>query len=62
MLSTVAVSAIGFASAASAESLRDALSRAYTNNPQINQQRASLRAADENVPLARSGFLPNING
>ncbi|MEM1365691.1 MAG: TolC family outer membrane protein [Pseudomonadota bacterium] len=62
VLSAVAVSALGFASAASAESLRDALSRAYTNNPQINQQRASLRAADENVPLARSGFLPNIHG
>ncbi|MEO0635810.1 MAG: TolC family outer membrane protein [Pseudomonadota bacterium] len=48
--------------AAGAESLRDALSRAYQANPQINRQRASLRAADETLPLARSGFLPNVNG
>ena len=39
-----------------------ALAKAYLNNPDINQQRAGVRASDENVPKANAGFLPSING
>lgn len=35
-----------------------ALARAYANNPTLNQQRASVRALDENIPKARAGWLP----
>lgn len=52
----VAVLAVG---PASAETLRDALVRAYSTNPTITGQRASLRATDEAVPLARADGLPS---
>ncbi len=35
-----------------------ALLRAYRNNPQLNAQRASVRATDETVPQALSGYRP----
>ena len=40
---------------ASAESLSEALVAAYSDNPTLNAQRASLRATDEGVPQALSG-------
>ena len=33
---------------------------AYQNNPQINSQRASVRATDEGVPTALSGYRPRV--
>jgi outer membrane protein len=50
------------ASAARAETISGALTRAYLNNPEFNQQRAAVRATDESVPQAKSGWLPKING
>ena len=50
------------ASPGQAETIRGALAKAYATNPQINAQRASLRAADENVPLAKSGQRPQVSG
>lgn len=50
------------ASEAKAESLTAALAEAYTNNPQLQAARASLRATDESVPQARAGFRPTITG
>lgn len=47
---------------ASAETLADALASAYTNNPTLNAQRASLRATDEGVPQALSGYRPTVTG
>ena len=41
-----------------AETMSGALSRAYEGNPNLNQQRASLRATDENLPRAAAGWLP----
>jgi outer membrane protein len=38
-----------------------ALARAYGGNPNLNQQRASLRATDENLPVAAAGFLPQAS-
>ncbi|WP_342395138.1 TolC family outer membrane protein [Rhodoblastus sp. 17X3] len=50
------------ASTARAETISGALTRAYLNNPEFNQQRAAVRATDESVPQAKSGWLPKING
>lgn len=48
--------------ALSAETLQEALAAAYRNNPTITAQRANVRAADENVPLARAAGLPTVEG
>jgi outer membrane protein len=40
--------------------MSSALSRAYMGNPDLNQQRASVRATDENLPRALSGFRPTV--
>jgi outer membrane protein len=42
------------------ETLEAALVEAYRNNPSLNAQRASVRATDENVPQALSGYRPKI--
>ena len=41
--------------------MSSALSRAYGNNPDINQQRAAARAQDEGVPTAKAGWLPKAS-
>lgn len=46
----------------SADTLNQALAHAYTNNPDINASRAGLRAIDEDVAIAKSGYRPVING
>ena len=43
-----------------AETLSDALISAYLNNPRLLAQRAALRATDERVPQALSGYRPNV--
>ncbi len=45
---------------AHAETLETALIQAYQNNPTLNAQRASVRATDENVPQALSGYRPKV--
>ncbi len=45
---------------ASAETLRDALTKAYQTNPTLTAARAQQRANDENVPIARSNALPDV--
>src|SRR5580704_14068488 len=45
---------------AAADTLEWALVQAYQNNPSLNAQRASLRATDENVPQALSGYRPKL--
>src|SRR5687767_6669717 len=46
---------------AQADTLRGALTQAYRNNPQLNAQRASVRATDETVPQALSGYRPRVS-
>jgi outer membrane protein len=46
---------------AAAETMSGALSRAYSNNPDVNQARAGVRAQDETVPGAKAGWLPKVN-
>lgn len=44
------------------ETLEAALSKAYGTNPTLNSQRAALRAANEGVPQALSGYRPRVTG
>ena len=46
------------ASPGRAETMSGALARAYAGNPDINQQRAGVRATDENLPRATSTWRP----
>ena len=43
-----------------ADTMESALRRAYQNNPQLNAQRALVRATDENVPQALAGYRPKV--
>src|SRR5262245_32340525 len=45
-----------------AESLNEALASAYRYNPRLDAQRATLRATDENVARAMSGYRPVVTG
>lgn len=56
LLAGLAVSAPGHA-----ETLRDALLKAYQTNPTLAGARAGQRATDENVPIARSRGLPGAD-
>lgn len=49
-------------SAVTAETLREALAAAYSYNPQLDAERARLRATDEGVSQANSAFRPTIIG
>ena len=49
------------ATPAMAETLETALARAYRANPLLNSGRAGLRATDENVAQAQSGYRPTVN-
>src|SRR5262245_12964263 len=52
----------GLASVATADTIEGALAQAYINNPQLNSQRAQVRATDEGVPQALSGYRPRVTG
>jgi len=47
---------------ASAEDLKEALAAAYSSNPELAAQRASLDATRQGVSRARSGMLPQVSG
>jgi outer membrane protein len=44
-----------------AETLESALAKAYQGNPSLNAGRAGVRAVDENVAIAQSGYRPQVN-
>jgi outer membrane protein len=50
-----------FGHAAFAQTLNDALAAAYLGNPTLERDRANLRARDESVPQALSGWRPSVN-
>jgi TolC family type I secretion outer membrane protein len=58
-LAVGAVALFGWRSAP-AQTLTDALADAYNTNPQLLAQRALLRATDEQVPQALSGWRPTV--
>ena len=43
------------------ESLKEALAKAYANNPTLQAARANLRVTDEGVPLERADALPSLS-
>jgi outer membrane protein len=47
--------------AASAQTLQDALVQAYQSNPQLQSERANLRATDEDVPQALANWRPTVS-
>jgi outer membrane protein len=59
---TVGAGGLCAPSSARAETLNQALASAYEYNPQLDAERARLRATDEEVTRARSGFRPVITG
>jgi len=46
--------------AASAESMGEALSSAYVTNPTLNAARAQQRSVDEQIPIANADLLPDV--
>ncbi len=46
---------------AHSQSIFEALGQAYNTNPTLQGQRAYLRAVDENVAIAKSGYRPNVS-
>lgn len=63
LLAGVAMVAVA-AVPATADTLREALVKAYNTNPGLAAQRANVRASDENVPIAKAQGRPavNVNG
>jgi outer membrane protein len=59
LMAAYALAAV-FALPVRADTLEQALGLAYQNNPQLNSQRAVVRATDETVPQALSGYKPTI--
>ena len=59
--SALLLAACAAAVPASADTLKEALARAYYDNPSLEAARASLRATDENVPIQRAAGLPTVN-
>lgn len=56
----VLATATALSTPTSAETLAEALQKAYANNPTLNGARAQVRALDENVPIARANGLPTV--
>ena len=50
------------ASPAAADTLREALAKAYSNNPGLEAARAQQRATDETVQIERASGLPSVDG
>ena len=59
-IAAVATALSGSSLSSLAETLPGALARAYAGNPALNAERANLRATDENVPRALSGYRPSV--
>lgn len=59
-ISVFALSSALCAPASYGENLLDALKGAYNNNAQLNAARASVRAGDQDIALARSSFMPTV--
>ncbi len=59
----LSVGAIGVTPAPlAAQTLQQALTQTYRTNPQLDAARATLRATDEDVARAISGYRPTVNG
>ena len=59
-LSAAAALALALPQAAAGDTLLEAMAKAYAANPQLEAERARLRATDEGVPQALSGWRPTV--
>jgi outer membrane protein len=59
-LCAAAIAALVAIDSCAAESLPEALVKAYQTNPQLNSERARQRGTDENVPQALAGYRPQL--
>lgn len=59
--SLIVGSSLAAASAAQADTLIDAMTAAYHNNPTLDQARLAVRAAREDRVQARAGYLPQVS-
>ena len=59
-LPVAAVLALALPAVAAGDTLLEAMAKAYVANPQLEAERARLRAADEGVPQALSGWRPTV--
>lgn len=50
-----------WSASASADTLQESMALAYQGNPNLLAARAQLRAIDENVPIALSGWRPSLD-
>src|SRR5882762_3271880 len=62
VVSALVIAFLAMGGGARAQTLEQAITAAYVNNPTLNAQRAAVRATDENVPKALSGYRPTITG
>ena len=60
MLATAGAFAVAATDHATADTVNSALIQSYQNNPQLNAQRSAVRAVDENVSIALSGYRPRL--
>ena len=60
VLAAALLASSSLVTSAHGDTIEGALVRAYQNNPQLNAQRASVRATDEGVPQALSGYRPRV--
>jgi outer membrane protein len=60
LLCLVAIWNLAAMASSVAETLPEALVKAYQSNPQLNADRARQRGTDENVPQALAGYRPQI--
>ena len=49
-----------FISSVSAETLNDALKRAYDNNSELNAERQSIDISEQELKVSKSSYLPTI--
>ncbi|APE27496.1 TolC family outer membrane protein [Aurantiacibacter gangjinensis] len=61
VLPALLASACLLSTPASADTLKEALTRAYQDNPSLEAARAQQRALDETVPIQRSFGLPSVD-
>jgi TolC family type I secretion outer membrane protein len=59
-LTTVLAASTMLCSPVAAETLAEAMAKAYSTNPQLRSERAGLRATDEGVPQALSNWRPTV--
>ena len=60
MLCVIAIANLSAIGSSAAETLPEALVKAYQTNPQLNAERARQRGTDENVPQALAGYRPQL--